>query len=240
MFYLIGSGIYDENDISLRAVEKLKKCDKIYFESYTNTSNINIRKLSNIVGKEIVELNREQTESGEFLNEAKSKEIALIVPGDPLNATTHISLIIQCKEQKIEHQIIHASGILSAVAESGLSSYRFGETTTIPWPRKDYNPKSFVNIIEKNSKSNLHTLLLLDTQPQMSIQQAMEIILSTKTKKITNKTKFIAISALGSEKPTIVYETTEKLLGMQFEAFPQSLIMPAKLNHIEEEMVNLL
>lgn len=39
MLYLVGMGICDEKDVSLRAVETLKKCDIVFAEGYTAPTN---------------------------------------------------------------------------------------------------------------------------------------------------------------------------------------------------------
>lgn len=229
VFYLIGTGLYDENDLSLRAIGVLKACSKVYIENYTNTSKISLDHLKKLIEKEAILLDREKIESGKFLRD----DVALLVPGDPMNATTHVSLLMQCKEEGISYKVIHGSSIISAAAESGLSSYRFGGVVSIPWPKENYNPKSFNDAIKKNQKANLHTLILLDTQPPMSIPDALKIM------QLAPETKLVALSSLGADHRKILYEPAKNLINMDFD-FPQALIMPAKLNHIEEEAVGNL
>ena len=36
MFYIIGLGLCDEKDITLRGLEAVKKCTRIYLEAYTS------------------------------------------------------------------------------------------------------------------------------------------------------------------------------------------------------------
>jgi len=36
MFYIIGLGLCDEKDITLRGLEAVKKCSRIYLEAYTS------------------------------------------------------------------------------------------------------------------------------------------------------------------------------------------------------------
>jgi diphthamide biosynthesis methyltransferase len=36
MLYLVGLGLFDEHDITLRGLEVVKKCARVYLESYTS------------------------------------------------------------------------------------------------------------------------------------------------------------------------------------------------------------
>ena len=36
MLYLVGLGLWDEKDITLRGLELARKADQVYFESYTD------------------------------------------------------------------------------------------------------------------------------------------------------------------------------------------------------------
>lgn len=51
---------------------------------------------------------RELCESAidEILVEAKDKEIALLVVGDPLGATTHTDMLLRAKELGVQSQVI--------------------------------------------------------------------------------------------------------------------------------------
>ena len=51
MLYIIGLGLGDEKDITLRGLEAVKKCDKVYLEAYTSLLSFGISTdgLSNLV-----------------------------------------------------------------------------------------------------------------------------------------------------------------------------------------------
>ena len=93
---------------------------------------------------------------------AKKENVALLVYGSPLSATTHISLINSCKSKKIKYKILHAGSIFDAVAESGLQLYKFGKTTSLPKWQENFTPTSYLDIIKENQKIGAHTLLLID------------------------------------------------------------------------------
>ncbi|MEK6923506.1 MAG: SAM-dependent methyltransferase, partial [Nanoarchaeota archaeon] len=78
MLYLIGIGL-SKGDISLKAKEAIEKCDSIYAENYTSIYDSD---LSELFGKSIKILGRDETESLNFLEEAKTKKLAFLVIGD--------------------------------------------------------------------------------------------------------------------------------------------------------------
>ena len=144
MLYIIGTGLYYLTDIPLRAIDKLKECEEVYLERYTNLNDISLLPdIEKMIGKEIVLVGREELESDFIPKRAKMKDVALLVPGDPLSATTHVSLIKECKTLSIKYEMIHASSIFTAVAETGLSLYKFGSTCSIPIYSQNFKPDSF-------------------------------------------------------------------------------------------------
>ena len=87
----------------------------------------------------------------------------MLVVGDALSATTHVSLILECKKNKIEYQIIHNSSVLTAVAGVlGLQHYNFGPVATLVLPEGNYRPLSPIDKVKKNMENNYHSLVLLD------------------------------------------------------------------------------
>jgi len=51
VLWLIGLGLYDENDITLRGLQAVRKCSRVYLEAYTSILLCNKEKL---VGREDV------------------------------------------------------------------------------------------------------------------------------------------------------------------------------------------
>ena len=143
-FYLIGTGL-DKNSISADAIKILKSCNKIYLENYTINFPFKIEELENSLDIKIEEINRRSVENETIISEANEKNIALLVYGDSLSATTHIQLILACKEKNIEYKIFHNASIMTAIAETGLQPYKFGKTPSMPnWKEHTNKPTSFV------------------------------------------------------------------------------------------------
>ncbi len=248
MLYLVGLGLYDEKDISLRALEILKSADEIYAENYTNFYHGNLKNIEAIIGKNINTLKRNDIESGEILyKDALLEDIVLLVPGDPMLATTHSSIILDAEKRKIKVKVIHSSSIYSAIAETGLMAYKFGRTTTIAFPYKDTIPSSPYKIFKENSERNLHTLMLLDIDVEgdkfLSINHGLEILLKLEENAkddIVRKATFVCCARLGSDAPiikTVKGKDIEKILNFDFGNPPHCIIAAANLHFIEEEMI---
>ncbi len=243
MLYLIGLGLWDEKDISMRGLEAIKNCEKVYIELYTSKWT-GKGKLENIIGKKIEELVREKVESDFLVKEAKENNIALLVPGDPLVATTHSELIIEAKKQGIDVKTIHSSSIYTAIGETGLQLYKFGKATTIPFPQKSYEPTSPYDVIEQNLKNGLHTLIFLDVKREeskyMAPTEAAKLLLEMEKKKnkgiITPDKKIVVCSAMGSDEQEIKYLAIEKINS---DKTPGVLILPADLHFKEKEALEM-
>lgn len=245
MFYLVGSGLWRGDDISVRGVNVCKECSKVYLDRYTRAfENEELEKLENIIGKKIIKLERKELEETlSFLKESERENVCLIVPGDPLIATTHVTIIEECKKRKIEFEIIHGSSIFTALpGECGLMTYKMGGSCTIPMREKRIVPYSIYDKIWENKERGYHTLVFLDTTPEkeMEISEAMEImqdIEKERNKKIfDDESKIVVGSCMGSSKQKLVYGEIGKLKGMEFEK-PCTLIIPGKLHFSEEEFL---
>lgn len=223
MLYLIGLGL-DVKGISQQGLEAVKKCEKVYLESYTIDFPYSKEELEKILGKEVILAHRDFVESLKITEEAKKADVALLVYGSPLTATTHISLIQEAKKQKIEVKIIYNASILDAVAETGLQIYKFGKTTSIP----DFEAESFIEVIKENLGIGAHSLILIDIG--LEVENALER-LST-----VDIDKLVVCSALGTHGSRIYYGTLKELETKKVKK-PFCFIVPGKLHFVEEEVL---
>lgn len=237
--YLIGIGLNDEKDISLKGLETVRKCDIVYLENYTSKLNCPIGRLERLYKKNIILADRDLVEkNGIILENAKNKNVAFLIIGDVFSATTHIDLMLRAKKGAISFKIIHNASILTAVGITGLQIYKFGKVTSIPFGNE--NIKSPIDVLKNNQKMGLHTLFLLDLDPvknrYLSAQQAIQYLLKNKVKK---NILAIACAQLGSENPIIKVKTLNELEKVKIDKFPQCLIIPGKLHFMEEEALKI-
>ncbi len=247
MLYLISLGLSDEKDMSLKALETAKKCDSVYVEFYTTKMETSAERISKLIGKGVKELDRSGMEenSNKLVEEAKTKDVAIFVGGDALSATTHLSLILDAKKSGVPFKIIHGSSILTAVAETGLQIYKFGATTTLVYPEKNYRPTSCYDTAQKNREIGLHTLILLDVKPPryMSVKEALTLLLEIENEKkknlISEDAYFVVASNLGSEKQKIKYGKAKDLIKEEFGQ-PAAIILPGELHFLEKDFLETI
>ncbi len=248
--YLIGLGLSTAKDITVQGLEIVKRCDKIYLENYTSLLQCTLADLEKLYGKKIIPAAREFTEqqSEKIIQEAKTKKIAFLVVGDPFSATTHIELFRLAKEKNVPVDVIHNASILTAIGITGLQLYKFGRTTSIPFPEDVPKLEAPYTILQENRLLNMHTLFLLDLNPErkkfMAIPQALEILESIERRKkekvIRDDLVTVGCARLGSRDQIIKAGTWREIKQQDFGKPPYCLIIPAKkLHFMEEEMLKL-
>lgn len=238
MLYLIGLGL-DKKDISLGAKEALRKCKKVYLENYTNVFPYTVKELEGVLKKKVIKANRGVVEEKTpFIEEAKKQNIALLVSGDPLSATTHVDILLRCKKEGVKVKIFHAPSILTAVAETGLQLYKFGKTGSIAkWQPPSFQPTSFYDIVKKNIEHGAHTLLLLDIG--LSVKEALsylDSIARTKDDWLLNY-QIIVCENMGTDKSKISIGPIDILSSKKF-SLPACIIVPGELHFVEKEMLD--
>ena len=230
MLYLIGLGL-NVKGISLHGKKILKNIDKIYLESYTVEFPYSKQDLEKELKIRVVSADRELVESDSIVDEAADSDVALLVYGSPMTATTHISLINACKSKKVKYKVLHAGSVFDAIGESGLSLYKFGKTASLPKWSSNYSPKSFMEVIKDNQKIGAHTLLLIDIG--LGFEEARKQL-----KESGLNDKIIVCSQLGI-KSRFFYDSLEEIDAEKVKS-PYCLIIPGKLEDYEKEALKLL
>ncbi|UKK00468.1 diphthine synthase [Theileria orientalis] len=162
---IVGLGLGDVDDVSLKGYKAVKEADLVYLEIYTSLLiDSDKKKLEEFYGRDIIEADRIciEEQNDLFLTESKTKNVVILIGGDPFSATTHTELYYKALELGLNVNVVHNASIINAVAITGLQLYRFGETVSIPFFQDKWKPTSFLDKIVNNYKSNLHTLCLLD------------------------------------------------------------------------------
>ncbi len=233
MLYIVGLGL-NEKSISKQALLSLKKCEKIYLENYTVDFPYSFEELEKNLDKKVIKIGREGVEDNHLVSEAKKQNVALLIYGSPLTATTHISLIQEAKKQKIEYEIIYNGSIFDAIAETGLEIYKFGKVTSIPKWTKSFKPTSFMEVVKQNQSIDAHSLILIDIGLELE-DMLNELKEASKEYKIKIE-KIALCSSLGTKKSKILFGEMNKFEGLKINK-PYCLIIPSKMHFIEKEVL---
>jgi len=246
VFYLIGLGLKPRH-LSIEAIEAIKKCKEIFIDSYTSAlSEGSVQELESLTGKKIISLSRKEIEEGfiEKIKKARNENIALLVIGNPLFATTHAQLLLDAKKGGVKAMAIAGISVFDLIGKTGLSMYKFGRTASIVFPQENFAPESFYDFIVENKKAGLHSLCLLDIQGEkkMTVKEAIEILLEIEKKRgesIIADSVIVAMEKLGSAKERIVSGNTKKILKEK-TGTPAVLVVCAELSEKEKEFLHEL
>jgi len=198
VLWMIGLGLGDAGDITVKGLEAIRKSKYVYLEAYTSIlPGLDRAALAEAYGPlpllegDFIEADRELVESGceEMLERAKDHEVSFLVVGDALCATTHTDLWLRAKKDNINVQVVHNASVMNAVAACGLQLYRFGATISICFWTDGWEPDSYYDKILANKKANLHTLCLLDIKVK---EQNMENLM--RGRKIYEPPRFMTVS----------------------------------------------
>jgi len=246
MLFMIGTGLNGEKSLTFEGLGYLKKCDYVFLDGYTSLFAGNLKDLDELIGKQVILADRKTVEvnANDILNRAKDSNAAFLVVGDVFSATTHTDLFLRAKELGMEIKVINNASVLTAVGITGLSLYKFGKIASIPFLTKDWQVDGPYDILKENKK--MHTLFLLDLKSDkskfMQVSEAIEFLFTVeerrKEKVFTENTLCVGVAALGTADQEIKVGKAKDLIKYKFKAIPQSLIIPAELHFIEEEMLN--
>lgn len=242
----IGLGLGDERGITVRGLEEAKAADVLFAEFYTSTlGEGSIERLEALLGKNVRVLGREQVEDAKLILEAcRHGNVAMLTAGDPMTATTHVDLRIRAHMAGISTKVVHGPSVFSSVAGLlGLQHYKFGRTTTLPFPQEGYSPTSPYDVVCENLSRGLHTLVLLDIDADrgryMTANEGLNLLLDMERRVgkgvITENTMVCAVARAGSEDCIVVAGAISDIVSRDLGPPLHSVVVPGKLHFMEED-----
>ncbi|CAK0764995.1 diphthine synthase [Coccomyxa viridis] len=263
MLYIIGLGLYDEQDITVRGLQAVKKCRRVFLEAYTSILLVEKEKLEHFYGKDIIVADREMVESQieVILKDADREDVAFLVVGDPFGATTHTDLELRARALSIPTKVIHNASIMNAIGACGLQLYRFGEAISIVFFTDSWRPDSFYTRIAANRQRGLHTLCLLDIKVKepsleslargrkvyeppryMTVNTAIEQLLEIEENRGEGAygpdTLCVGVARLGADSQQIVAGTMKELRQADLGPPLHSLVIAGDTHVIEMEILS--
>jgi len=265
MLYVIGIGLGDEKDITVRGLEAIKSCAAVFLEGYTSLL-VNPDHLEEFYGKKVTICDRDFVEGDsiytEVIERAKTDNVAFLVVGDVFGATTHADLVLRAHQAGVQYQIVNNAGIMNAVGCAGLQLYNFGIAVSLCFWTDSWQPDSWYEKILANRKNGMHTLVLLDIKVKeqsienlcrgrkiyepprfMTTMQAAEQLLAVEERKKLEAygpdTWAIALARVGGPTQKIVYAPLSKLTTVDMGTPLHCMIIPGKVSPIEEEYLSM-
>ena len=237
---LVGLGLDSERGISVEGLEKARGADRVFAEFYTSLMpNLKLNRLEQMIGKKIRVLERTKLEDENadlILRASKNESIVLLVPGDPMIATTHVSLRILLAKRNVPCRIVHAASIVTAICgATGLQSFKFGKSITLP--QSDPVPLSVFETIRENRSRGLHTLLLLDVGHDKAVHMTVQdsLLRLCKADPAVEKCLVVGAARVGSANEKVRAGRAKSLTTIDFGAMPHCIVFPGKLHFMEEE-----
>eukprot|EP00934_Nitzschia_sp_Nitz4_P008539 Nitzschia sp. Nitz4//scaffold56_size114212//108865//109860//NITZ4_003974-RA/size114212-processed-gene-0.16-mRNA-1//1//CDS//3329554778//8529//frame0 len=265
VLYVIGLGLGDEKDITVRGLELVKASDKVFLEAYTSIlGGVSKERLEAFYEKEVVVADRGLVENDAdelIIEPAKTSAVSFLVVGDPVCATTHTDLIIRAKEVGVKVEMVHNASIMGAAGACGLQLYNFGHTVSIPFFDEKWRPTSFYPKIQYNRQGGMHTLCLLDIKVKepdfeammkgktkflppryMSVSTAAEQLIEAnethgEVAYDNSKTLCIGLARMGQPTQKMVAGTLKELAQVDMGEPLHSLIICGDLHDLELELV---
>ena len=240
--HLIGLGLGTIEYLTLGALETAERMDELLLDTYTSWIHPDLMKyLREKFGERLVKADRSMLEEriDELIEKAGEKEIGILVPGDPLIATTHISIILEARRRKIPVYLVYGVSIISASASaSGLQAYKFGRITTIP--RDGVGVETCYRVVAENLEKGLHSLILLDTADGgLRIPDALKMLMMVEDKLgygiFDRDSMVICLARIGSSEEFRWAGRIMEALKLHYPPPPHLIIVPGELHFAEAE-----
>ena len=261
---MVGLGLGDERDVTLRGLEAIRGAARVVLEQYTSVlPGVEPARLEALYGKPVEIADRQAVEEGSegFLEAARDADVAFLVVGDPFGATTHVDLQLRARRMGVRVEVIHNASIMNAVGACGLQLYRFGEAISIVFFTETWRPDSFYDKILANRRAGLHTLCLLDIRVKeltvkalctgrkeyeppryMSVNVALEQLLEVEAARgegaFAEETMCVGVARLGTPGQSILYGSMAELRGADFGEPLHSLVIPGEVTDFEQEVMD--
>lgn len=269
MLYLVGLGLGDAKDITVKGLEIVKQSKRVYLEAYTSILTVGKEALENFYGRQLILADRElvESESDKILEDSEKDDIAFLVVGDPFGATTHTDLVLRAHQKGMPYKVVHNASIMNAIGCCGLQLYNFGETVSIVYWNENWKPESFYDKICSNKEKGMHTLCLLDIKVKeqtienlmkgrkiyepprymsagQAAEQLLEIIRNRKDKgqqelAVDEDSICLGVARVGSESQTICTSTIKGIALCNLGGPLHSLVVPGHMHPIELDMLKL-
>ena len=255
--YLVGAGI-SARYLTLRAIQLIGSADIVYIDTYTSIApGIDENLVARLNPRaRIIKASRELLEQGSsrIIEEAQRMNVVVLVPGDPLHATTHIALLLEARQAGVDAEVVPGvSGLQAVIDATGLQVYRCGRPVTLVYPEEGIKPYSTVEVVRANRRAGLHTMILLDLRLDekraMTVPEAVELLIQLEEelaheegwKPELRNSIMVGVARAGLEDGVCIAGLPEEGASASYPPPPHTLIVTApRLHPMECEALKIL
>jgi diphthine synthase len=242
MLTFVGLGLYDERSITVRGADALRAADRVFAEFYTSTlagASVADLEATHDVDVEVRDRAGVEQSPEPILAAAADGEAVFLTAGDPMISTTHVDLRLRALDRGIDTRVVHGTTAQTAASSlTGLQNYRFGKATTLPFERSHGGegvPTSVLEVIDENADRDLHTIVYLDiegeTETYMRGDEAATLLADAGLADRLG----VVVGQAGSDDPTVVADTLDRLRTAAFGPPLHLLVLPASLHPLERD-----
>jgi len=230
-----------------------RRCSEVYVELYTSlVPGLSLGELGRLLGKEVKQVGRREVEgrwAEEVIERARRVDVALLTPGDPFIATTHIALRLEALRRGVDVRVVHAASTATAIPGlTGLSFYKFGRSATVVYPGPGYAPEAAYDTVKENLERGLHTMLFLDLRAEegvyMTAPEAIHVLLGLERERregvFTEESLVVAVARAGCSDVKVRAGRAERVAKAELGPPPHSLVVPGLLHFVEREALMLV
>jgi diphthine synthase len=237
MIGFISSGFNPPDSLTSEEISFMEGCSKIIVDTYTSPNF-----LKEFRGRNLFLAGRNDLENFQWIFDERG-DISIVIPGDSFSATTHFTIYKEALKRGLDVRVFHNSSIFpTAATRLGLHVYKIGPPVSLPRFREGFRPTSPYLKINDNMSRGLHTVVLLDTEPPMTLKEAiseMELMEREVHLGIIKGERMIGVVAsLGTKDEKLMYGEIRELRDIE-SPIPVTLVIPGELHFQESEALEL-
>ncbi|XP_046545531.1 diphthine methyl ester synthase-like [Haliotis rubra] len=225
MFYLVGLGLGDVKDITVKGLEVVKNAERVYLEAYTSILTVGKEALEEYYGRKIILADRDMVEqqSDELLDGTDKSDVAFLVVGDPLERQPTLTLSCEL-----------------------LRRYFF--ISDMLFPQRFYDFDKYIKMKEQTIENLMKGNKIFEPPRFMSVSQAAEQLLEIVQRKgeeggqnlaLSEDTVCVGLARVGCDDQKICVATLKQLTSVDLGEPLHSLAIPGHMHPLEIDMLNL-
>ena len=245
MLHLVGLGLGGVSSLSLEAKRAIERSSIVLLDVYTSlppggdVEGLRLA-LEASTGKRVQPADRSTLEdmAEEVVEAAAREDVAVLVVGDPLVATTHSALMVLAARRGVRFRVIHAASVFPAApVRLGLHVYKLAPPVTLPYSPGEEALRRDCEKIAGFLNQGLHCTVLLEQTPSegrvLTPLEASRLLASCPALRGRRAVAVVSLGGDGRFQPFCIGEAAPTEI-------PSLLVIPSSLHFSEREAMEAL